>query len=266
MNKLSQTGSLLPFLSLPGPMQMALDVVMLETSLAATPPRPMLRFYNWPGAWLSLGRHQHQWPAHWNVLVQQKKLRMVRRPSGGGAVLHAGGLTYALVWPAAPRQRREAYRQACQWLQQGFSDLGLPLTFGNQAASSAANDCFASATAADLVDGHGHKRIGSAQLWRQGQLLQHGEILLDPPPQLWEDIFQTKPPKVAPASISRAELGDVLVAALGQCWPEMNWQQAQLTTNQWSAVEREAQNYQLLLPLDSSGCSTNPLASIDSTI
>ena len=49
-------------------------------------------------------------------------------------------------------------------------------------------NCFSTSTYADLIDENGQKRIGSAQFWRKGRLLQHGEIILDPPKELWEEV------------------------------------------------------------------------------
>ena len=175
-------GRLIPNLTGDGPTQMAIDAMLLDQAKQA----PVLRFYQWDGPWLSLGRHQRNMPQHWDQLAKEGCLRMVRRPSGGQAVLHAGGLTYALIWPSAPRRRKQAYREACQWLIDGFSQLGQPLQFGDDPAGVNGSNCFASSTAADLVDPAGVKRIGSAQCWQRGRLLQHGEILLDPPPALWQ--------------------------------------------------------------------------------
>ena len=155
------TGRLLPTQQADGHTQMALDAWLLKRSNS-----PALRFYRWDGPWLSLGRHQRQWPQHWNDLARRGRISLVRRPSGGRAVLHAGGLTYALIWPDAPRRRQEAYRQACQWLIDGFQELGLPLHFGGDPAGAEANNCFASATVADLVDPSGVKRSAAPNAGR----------------------------------------------------------------------------------------------------
>ena len=160
---------------------MAFDALLLEQCQTTNNPGPVLRFYLWEGAWLSLGRHQTPRSSHWLDLVRRGSLKMIRRPSGGGAVLHGGGLTYALIWPHPPRQRREAYRRVNAWISSGLARLGLELSQGDDPALAGNQNCFASATTADLVDPLGHKRIGSAQFWQRGHLLQHGEIPLRRP-------------------------------------------------------------------------------------
>ena len=71
------TGRLLPTQQADGHTQMALDAWLLKRSKG-----PALRFYRWEGPWLSLGRHQRQWPEHWNDLARRGRLSLVRRPSG----------------------------------------------------------------------------------------------------------------------------------------------------------------------------------------
>ena len=220
-------GRLLPTQRADGHTQMALDAWLLKRCNG-----PALRFYRWDGPWLSLGRHQRHWPDHWNDLARCGRLSLVRRPSGGRAVLHAGGLTYALIWPDAPRQRQQAYRQACQWLVDGFTGLGLPLQFGSDPAGAEASNCFASATVADLVDASGVKRVGSAQRWQHGRLLQHGEILLDPPSELWEEVFGEPAPAAAPAQINRLELDQQLRQSLIQAWHHCHWQMQPLQADE----------------------------------
>ena len=199
---------------LDGAWQMAIDSWLLDQG------RPTFRLYRWRRPTLSLGFHQRQLEPHWPDLVQQGVIDLVRRPSGGRAVLHAGELTYALVWPSPPPLRREAYRLSCIWLQLAFETLGLPLVFGDQAASLQGSNCFALSTAADLVHPGGGKRIGSAQLWRRGQLLQHGSILLDPPQALWQQVFGQEPPPLPGLPGGAAHLEQSLLDAARQALPE----------------------------------------------
>ena len=212
-------GRLLPLVRADGHRQMALDLHLLQQTSTA----PVLRFYHWSGPWLSLGRNQRHWPDHWNDLASAGALSLVRRPSGGQAVLHQGGLTYALIWPNAPRQRHQAYREACQWLIDGFRTLQLELQFGDEACRTESANCFARSTAADLVDPNGVKRIGSAQRWQQGRLLQHGEIVLDPPAELWRSVFGQEAPDAASPLIPRQGLDRHLQTALRRQWSGMNW-------------------------------------------
>ena len=229
MPTIATGGRLLPTFSSDGHTQMALDRLLLDQTTEA----PLLRFYRWDGPWLSLGRHQRSWPSHWNDLARSGQINLVRRPSGGQAVLHAGGLTYALIWPSAPRQRREAYRQACQWLLHGFASLGMPLHFGDAPAAPDDANCFARSTAADLVDAQGVKRVGSAQRWLKGRLLQHGEILLNPPQALWETLFETAPP--AALDLAPQRLESMLLRGLRETWPDVTWQE-----KPFSPEERQA--------------------------
>lgn len=166
----------------------------------------MLRLYRWSRPTLSLGFHQKTLPTHWQELARSGAFDLVRRPTGGRAVLHGGDLSYALIWPAAPGPRATVYGRCCGWLCRAFSDLGLPLQPGQSAPSRDRSSCFATSTSADLIHADGSKRIGSAQLWRRGSLLQHGSILIDPPAELWRQIFAEEPPALPPLPL----LGDDL--------------------------------------------------------
>lgn len=209
----------IPPLEADGRFQMALDRWMLNRQVQSD-AEPMLRLYRWSRPTLSLGAHQRRLEPHWPELVAAGQIELVRRPSGGRAVLHAGELTYALACRPASRRRLEAYTQACGWLQAAFGGLGLPLRFGSTAAGQAQGrpSCFASGTAADLIHGDGAnadgaKRIGSAQLWRGPTLLQHGSILLTPANALWRQVFREDPPNLPPLPCAVAELEQRLRAA-----------------------------------------------------
>jgi len=207
-----------------GAWQMAIDAWLLEGPGAMNPaslvgPAPAFRLYRWSRPTLSLGWHQRRLEPHWCDLVRQGRIDLVRRPSGGRAVLHGGDLTYALVWPRPQGSRSAVYGRALAWLVEAFGAMGQPLRSGSQAASVQRSSCFATSTAADLVHATGAKRVGSAQLWRGGHLLQHGSIQLDPCPTLWREVFGGEPPKLDPLPLAGEELEQHLYRSAARWLP-----------------------------------------------
>jgi len=232
----------IPPLAGSGPFQMALDELLLDQAVAARVPQACLRLYSWSGPWLSLGYHQRHLPAAWLALARQGQLGLVRRPSGGRAVLHGGSLTYALIEPNPARDRRQAYRDHCRWLQRAFAEMGLPLSFGTAQAAADSGSCFARSSAADLVHGNGAKRIGSAQLWRRGVLLQHGSLLIDPPRELWWQLFQEPPPELPLLPEGVAALGVRLRRAAEVDLGGGPLQERPLDRQEWAELHRRIAN------------------------
>lgn len=168
---------------------MAADEAILDAHFEGISP-PTLRIYGFNPPALSLGANQ-KLPAEVLQQVSSNGFDIVRRPSGGRAVLHLGDLTYSFVGTAANDKnhidRKQflfpsvsgAYRQICQGLILAFRRLGLELEFGVENAGISARhpDCFASTTIGDLHV-NGLKIIGSAQLRRKTAVLQHGTIIL----------------------------------------------------------------------------------------
>jgi lipoate-protein ligase A len=183
-------GRYLPAIIAPGAIQMALDTWLLTQQIVGT-SGPLLRFYTWSPAALSLGYHQRQWPQHWSQISWQgQPLSLVRRPSGGRAVLHQGELTYAIAIPLDNQPRQACYRRICDGLIAGWQQLGIDLHYGTAGRGYIHRpDCFGTATPADLVTPAGFKLIGSAQLRREHALLQHGSMRLWTDPQLYEAVF-----------------------------------------------------------------------------
>lgn len=245
-----------------GALQMAIDEQLLDASVAAGErARPVLRLYRWRRPTLSLGFHQRAIAPGWSALARQGRIDLVRRPSGGRAVLHGGDLTYALIWPQPGLPRMAAYRQACLWLQRVFAGLEQPLQFGDHRPSAAGSSCFALATAADLVHGCGAKRIGSAQLWRRGHLLQHGSIQLTPSPALWRLLFAEAPPGLPALPIDSAGLSEQLAAAAELLWGPRAIQP--LTQRERRAAWQRQSRYRLPLERGSaSAAETSPLPSM----
>ncbi len=161
----SKTWRLIPLMEGSGTMQMAIDAWLLNQHQQGNHP-PTLRFYTWHPAAISLGYHQKNYPPDWEQLTWQgKSLALVRRPTGGRAVLHQGDLTYGVITSTLPGNRLEVYRQICQFLIAGWRSLGVQLDYGTATKEYKDNhNCFATATGADLITATGDKAIGSAQL------------------------------------------------------------------------------------------------------
>ena len=218
MKRIEKILYLNPF-ELSGPEQMAIDLFLLERSFSENNFNMAIRFYTWNGDWLSIGRNQKELPRKWIELVKNGELKIVRRPSGGKAVLHSRGLTYALVWKYPPKNKKESYLKTAHWLKDGFKRAGVDLFFGNQPANISNNNCFSTSTLADLVDKNKIKHVGSAQYWKKGHLLQHGEILMEPSKQLWREVFNTNPPKISNQVKEKDKIIAYLKESLSNTWP-----------------------------------------------
>jgi len=227
---------------------MAIDDWLLD-QLLLKPDQGVVRLYTWSRPSLSLGHHQRSIAPAWRRAASLGRVELVRRPSGGGAVLHGGSLTYALLWPDAPRQRQRAYGLVSAWLAQALAPLGLALTPGQEDATVSSANCFASSTAADLVGADGQKRVGSAQLWRRRQLLQHGSVLIEPPVDLWRELLGSPPaapaaPTAAPA-ISPAMLEQQLRLAAAKRLGGGPWLVEPLGSREWAAIDRRRHRFRL---------------------
>jgi lipoate-protein ligase A len=169
---------------------MAIDQWLLDQHRQELHPAT-LRFYTWSPAAISLGYHQQRWPDFWHHLTWQgQAVDLVRRPTGGRAVLHQGDLTYAVVTSGLRGSRIQAYAAICEFLIQGWRSLGLELHYGTSGRGYIHNpNCFGTATGADLVLADGYKLIGSAQLRRGKAILQHGSMRLEPDAGLFTQVF-----------------------------------------------------------------------------
>ena len=184
---------------------MALDLHFLEKTIIEVDILFTLRFYLWEGDWLSIGYHQKAIPPHWEKLSKEGVIKIVKRPSGGGAVLHSGGITYALTFKK-PSYKRFSYELVNNWLIKSLNELGLHLERGHLKKSLIKENCFGSSYLSDLVDHYGFKRIGSAQYRKKGSFLQHGEIQLNPPQDLWIKLFGEEPPSSIDLSLTTEEI------------------------------------------------------------
>ncbi|MDH4122232.1 MAG: lipoate--protein ligase family protein [Deltaproteobacteria bacterium] len=174
--------------------------------------RPLLRLYGWERPTLSLGRAQRlERELNLEVLAQDH-IPLVRRMTGGRAVLHGHDITYALAAPEGTYGGlMDCYRLTAGALLAWLKALGVPassqpFTRAEQTGGANAN-CFAAPSACEIVV-HGKKLAGSAQRRRAGAWLQHGSIPLRVNTSQMAALFTGETPaSIQAAMASLEELG-----------------------------------------------------------
>lgn len=169
---------------------MWIDEFLLDRAVRERAPRPVLRIYRWLGPTLSVGAHQRL-SDELLARCRSRGVGVVRRPTGGSAVLHGKDLTYAVVAPHRGLGVLETYREVAGALIDGLARLGIDARVGTrrdraaggQSAPAPGQACFATTLGADLQAGDA-KICGSAQVRRRGWFLQHGSIPLGDDRQL----------------------------------------------------------------------------------
>jgi len=170
--------------ALPGAFNMALDQALLE-SVAGGYSAPVLRLYRWAPATVTLGYAQRG-PRVVNLpACRRLGLDVVRRYSGGRAVLHDREMTYAVMAPEPsawfPGGVIASYRVIAGVLQEALARLGLKCELalgrrpGTRAEDARASACFTAPATAELVHA-GCKVTGGAQKRQRGAFLQHGSV------------------------------------------------------------------------------------------
>lgn len=228
---------------------MAIDAWLLEQHRLGKHP-PTLRFYTWSPPAISLGYHQRHYPLHWENLVwRDQPIDLVRRPSGGRAVLHQGDLTYAVITSGIAGNRMQAYQRICEFLIQGWQAIGVPLQYGEAGRGYIHNpNCFGTATGADLVMDSGIKLIGSAQLRRGDAILQHGSMQLNPDPTLFEQVFGGSLPAHSPLTFSIEAIVQMLFTSAQACF-QMQLVTQPLTPEELAGVAPSYEFYKVLANL-----------------
>lgn len=165
-----------------GPTNMAIDEAIAE-AVAAGKSRPTLRFYGWEPACLSLGYGQSWTVADWEACAG-RGWDVVRRPTGGRAILHVDELTYSVCAPESePRVRGgvlESYQRLSAALAKGLTLLGVEPERAPQAGEQPGAKgpvCFDLPSSYEITVG-GRKLVGSAQARKRGVVLQHGTLPL----------------------------------------------------------------------------------------
>jgi lipoate-protein ligase A len=186
---------------------MALDEALMER--ARRTGEVVLRVYAWSEPTLSLGRNQTARGAYDPVRARERQVAIVRRPTGGRALLHHREITYSVTAPLASAEGlRESYARINRLLLDGLARLGVRAGLARpdgRTPPPAAAPCFELPTEGELVVGD-RKLVGSAQYREDDSLLQHGSILIDDDQHLVAELA-TRPIAVPPAATLRGALG-----------------------------------------------------------
>ncbi len=163
-----------------GAYNMAVDHALLEA--VQRDQQPVLRLYRWRPACLSFGRNQPARGCYDATMAAHLGIDIVRRPTGGLAVLHDNELTYSVVAPCSlVGGPRDSYMAINRALVAGLQQLGVPAQLSGGARRSpfgTMQPCFAEPAAGEVI-ARGCKLVGSAQRYEKRTILQHGSILLD---------------------------------------------------------------------------------------
>ena len=167
---------------------MAIDEVLLSSTV------PVLRFYQWEPCAVSIGRYQELDDIDLEYCTENS-IDVVRRITGGKAVLHEKELTYSFIIDKdeMPRSIIESYKIISSAIIQGLGTLGINPEMSRSRIENRDNPvCFQEPSFNELTINR-KKFVGSAQVRRKGKLLQHGSILTGINTEKHSSCFKEKP-------------------------------------------------------------------------
>ena len=179
---------LIPYSVNTGKINMQIDSDLLDSAIKNQVREPIFRLYGWSPGCISLGRNQKD-----DFLQGNCDTDVVRRLTGGRALLHDDEVTYSCVIPSSVIPNGETVTESYKYISgiliQFFKTLGVDLDFGeNKKVATHFDYCMLLSTGADVCF-DGKKIIGSAQLRRNGYILQHGSILFGYDKEFLENLF-----------------------------------------------------------------------------
>ena len=219
---------------LDGPTNMARDEALM-TLVGSSQSPPTLRLYQWDPPTISLGYFQH-YADYESLSPPAGNLPVVRRITGGGAILHDLELTYSLSLPVGHPLLADGpsrlYEMAHDAVIETLASLGLTAgrsgTSDDSGAARGPFFCFQRRHCYDVLLG-GDKIAGSAQRRTRRAILQHGSIVL-------ANRFAQQPSAVVEQPFEESIRGvrSAMVEAFARisgvhCWPS-EWSDEQLTT------------------------------------
>ena len=189
-----------------GAENMARDHALMER--AAMSGEWTLRVYSWHTPTISLGRNQTARGLYALDRVRGHGLEVVRRPTGGRAILHDREITYSVTAPTdGAGDLRASYNRINRLLVHALRGIGVDAQIASpdrRASSPGLAPCFDEPAAGELTV-HGRKLAGSAQWRSDGALLQHGSILVGNDQSVLNSLtLGTQPPIPTPATLTQA--------------------------------------------------------------
>jgi lipoyl(octanoyl) transferase len=215
-----------------GPWNMAVDEAIAHAVGARQVP-PTVRFYAWDGPTVSLGRFQDARGVVAPDARDRRGIGVVRRPTGGRAVLHDDEVTYSVCAPLDDTWGRvsvaESFRLIGAGLVLGLRRLGVAASLGDaddDGARDRSTACFQSRRLPAVV-ATGRKLVGSAQRRWERALLQHGSLLLRVDLEMHQVVFPAWPrdapgrgvtclSALLPEMPARAEVEAALIGGLAE--------------------------------------------------
>lgn len=163
---------------------MAVDEAIFKAVSAGTSP-PTLRFYTWTPPAVSVGYFQDSLGEVDLAACREMGIDVVRRLTGGRAVMHDRELTYSISSPDNalnfPGSILDVYKTISSCLINGLNSIGLDASLTSSVRKSGRHSpsaCFTSPSHYEITI-HGKKLVGSAQKRGEGAFLQHGSILIE---------------------------------------------------------------------------------------
>jgi len=218
-----------------GARQMAVDDALLTLCGRGHSPST-LRLFGFRPACLSLGRFQAAPPE----TCRDDGLEVVRRPTGGRAVLHRGDICYSIIAPVGhplvAGSIHQSYAKIARALAEGLAILGLPplQEVAPQGRLPEGDWCFEAMAPHELAL-DGAKLVGSAQLRREGMLLQQGSIRLAPPGG--QASAATSVEEALDRRVPRREVARALVEGFSRAWG-VQFRRSRLTAEEEQLAQR----------------------------
>lgn len=158
---------------------MARDAALLAR--AAGTGESVFSIYSWARPTLSFGRNQRACDNYHRTRIEEREVDVVRRPTGGRAILHHREITYSVTSPVRESESlRNAYERVNVILLDGLLRLGIRASIarGGKAIKPGPAPCFELPSEGEIMAA-GRKLVGSAQWRGESAFLQHGSILVD---------------------------------------------------------------------------------------